>query len=93
MHKEIFLDESFYTAIGLKGLDAFYGQGVVLISQDSITKINDLSFEQSTLAKLDDDDFIETIHEFHGRRALLLLYSNGSVKLLTEDKDNGKITI
>ena len=36
------------------------------------------------MKELDDDDFIETICELHNMNALLLVYSNGAVKFLTD---------
>ena len=77
----------------MKGLDAFYGQGTVLISQNSILKVNDLSFEQIELTKLDDEEFIETILELDNLRSLLLVYSNGVIKFLSEDVESSKVTI
>jgi len=32
IHQKIYLEDNFYSAIGLSGHDAFLGQGVVLIS-------------------------------------------------------------
>ena len=53
-HKEMFLPDNFYTAIGLRGLNtsgdglgAFHGHGAVLVGTEAIIKVNDLSFEMS----------------------------------------------
>ena len=46
-HKEMFLPDNFYAAIGLRGLGAFHGHGAVLVGTEAIMKVNDLSFEMS----------------------------------------------
>ena len=89
----MFLPDNFYTAIGLRGLEAFYGEGAVLVSTESILKVNDLSFEKAELKKIDDDDFIETIQELHGMHALLMVYSDGTVKFLTQNADSGVVDV
>lgn len=89
----MFLPDNFFAAIELKGQNAFYGQGAVLVSSDSILKVNDLSFELSNLRQLNDNEFIEVLFELHGIRALLLVYSNGTVKFLTENETNGVVEI
>jgi hypothetical protein len=61
LHQKIYLEDNYYSAIGLSGHDAFLGQGVVLISPTQILKVNDLSFEHCKLAKFGNADLNDQI--------------------------------
>ena len=62
----------------------FQGLGAVLIGNESILKVNDITFEMKELTELDDDDFIENTLELRGQDAILLAYSSGSIRFLTQ---------
>ena len=81
-HKDITLPNSFYNIIGLGEGGVFKGLGAVLIGNESIIKVNDITFEMNQLTQLDDDDFVETTLEMRDIGAILLVYGSGSVKFL-----------
>ena len=82
-HKEVVLPNNFYSIIGLGEGAVFQGLGAVLIGNESILKVNDITFEMKELTGLDDDDFVENTLELREQGAILLAYSSGSIRFLT----------
>ena len=83
-YKEVILPNNFYSIIGLGEGAVFQGLGAVLIGNESILKVNDITFEMKELTELDDDDFIENTLELRGQDAILLAYSSGTIRFLTQ---------
>ena len=77
---------------GLSQQTAFWGPGAVLIGNDSLLKVNDISFELKERAQPDDDEFVEQTLELQGLDSILLVYSSGSVKFLNIDGDKFRIS-